>query len=1102
MDRLRSNSVKQGVVVLVALLGLLLQGHGSGGREQSGDGQGGRSRGVVVEEVGDGSALAKAGIRVGDVLLSWTSASSETGEIFSPFEWEWLTLEQAPRGTVRLTGRRGGEVKVFEVTPGLWDAEVRPVMRSSLLEIFLQGSQAEDLEAATALWEKLAGSVEPGTDWRLRCWILVRTGELWSKAREWEKAHAAYRSALAVAQDPLSQGAVRQAIGDASMKQSEFESARKVYAELREIRENTWGESLVLAKGLIDLGEVAWYQGKLTSAQDYFKQAQKIQQWLAPDSLVVAHSMNNLGAVAQNRGDLERAVKYYQRALEIRRRLAPDSLVVAIGLNNLGVAARNRGDLERAAESCRRALEIQQRLAPDSLDVAFSMNELGVVTRSRGDLEGAAEYYRRALEIRRQLAPDSLDMASSLNQLGTVARDRGDPEQATEYFQRALEIQQKLAPDSLDMAGILNNLGVVTLDRGDLERATEYHQRALEIWQQLAPNSLVVARGLNNLAAVARGRSDLKRAAENYQRALEIYQQLAPDSSAEAATLHALGTLSRMQNHPQLALDFFEQALNALENQVGRLGGSHDVRAGFRNQYRTYYRDAIEVFLELDQPAEAFATLERSRAQSFLAQLAERDTVFSIDVPAELDQARRRLAVRSDRLHQQLLKLNPKEEPDRLRALSEERRQIREERDDVVEQIRRASPKLAALHYPEPLNLRAAQQALDPGTVMLSYSVGEESSHVFVVPHTGEPRVEPLHLGDKELRKKVEDFLWLVRKQRRGSSHMPNLVRYGKELYEILIRPVEESVAAGERVVIVPDGPLHLLPFAALIRPGEDRARLQRPWQYLVEWKPLHSVLSATIYAELRKTRPETSAGRPVELVAFGDPFYPESLHGYSDGEEAIHGDAGRNLDVYVRAATERGYRFPPLPHSRREVDGIAGLFPASRVHTYLGREATEERAKALGKNVTVLHFATHGKVDDSFPLSSFLALTLYEESEEGRDNGLLQAWEIFERVRLDADLVVLSACETALGKDLGGEGLVGLTRAFQYAGARTVAATLWKVDDEATAELMVRFYGHLRDGKSKDEALRAAQIERIRDSKADPAPYFWATFQLYGDWR
>ena len=209
-------------------------------------------------------------------------------------------------------------------------------------------------------------------------------------------------------------------------------------------------------------------------------------------------------------------------------------------------------------------------------------------------------------------------------------------------------------------------------------------------------------------------------------------------------------------------------------------------------------------------------------------------------------------------------------------------------------------------------------------------------------------------------------------------------------------------------------------------------------------------------------------------LAAFGDPKYPTVTRAQTESD-CESGSPRRRAS---------GYALEPLPASRKEVEGIARLF-AGRAASYVGEQATEERAKAIGKDVRYLHFASHGLLDERFPLNSALALTIPERPAEGQANGLLQAWEIFEQMRIDADLVTLSACETGLGKELGGEGLMGLTRAFQYAGARSVLASLWSVADESTAELMTRFYGHLKAGKTKDDALRTAQLEMIRASGA-----------------
>jgi CHAT domain-containing protein len=264
--------------------------------------------------------------------------------------------------------------------------------------------------------------------------------------------------------------------------------------------------------------------------------------------------------------------------------------------------------------------------------------------------------------------------------------------------------------------------------------------------------------------------------------------------------------------------------------------------------------------------------------------------------------------------------------------------------------------------------------------------------------------------------------------------------------------------------------------------------------QYFAEWRPIHEVVSATVYAEVRKERKERRPS-PVLLAAFGDPRYP-SLS--KDQAEHVENPA-------VRAFVSRGASLAPLPSSREEVESIAGLFPG-KANVYLGAEATEERAKALRKDVPYVHFAVHARLDERFPLDSALVLSIPEKVTEGRDNGLLQAWEILEQVRIDADLVTLSACETGLGKEVRGEGLIGLTRAFQYAGARSVLASLWKVSDRSTARLMKSYYAYLRAGRSKDEALRAAETDAIRALEASQKgfahPFYWAAFQLFGDWE
>jgi CHAT domain-containing protein len=290
-----------------------------------------------------------------------------------------------------------------------------------------------------------------------------------------------------------------------------------------------------------------------------------------------------------------------------------------------------------------------------------------------------------------------------------------------------------------------------------------------------------------------------------------------------------------------------------------------------------------------------------------------------------------------------------------------------------------------------------------------------------------------------------------------------------------LIAPAAPWIEHAGRILISPDGALHTLPFAALVRPG-------KPPQWLVEWKPVHTVLSATLYAQLKAGRRRVAESGPGELVALADPAY-----------RPVRGATANADDSPLRR-----YRagLPPLPGAREEVQALSSLYGRD-AQVYTGAAATKGQIEHLPAGTRCLHFACHALLDRRFPLDSALALA----SSRGDDNGMLQAWEIFERLRIDADLVTLSACSTGLGRDGGGEGLIGLTRAFQYAGARSVLASLWSVSDRSTAALMARFYAKLRAGSPKDVALAEAQRELLREGRFSH-PYSWAAFELNGDWR
>jgi CHAT domain-containing protein/tetratricopeptide (TPR) repeat protein len=897
-----------------------------------------------------------------------------------------------------------------------------------------------------------------------------------------------------LAPDSLAVALSLNGLGNVALDRGDIPRAEVLHQRALAIRERLVPDSLLVAATLNSLASAGWARGDLGRAEELYRRSLAIRERLAPGSLDVAATVNNLGNVANDRGDLLAAEELHKRSLAIREKVAPNSLEVATSLNNLGTVVEQRGDIAAAEEFFARALRIRERLAPDSLSVATSLSNLGNMAHSRGDLNAAVDFYKRALAIKEKLAPGTLTVALTLSNAGAVARDGGDLTGAEQLHTRALAIREKFARDSLLVAETLDSLGSVAYSRRDLPAAEGFFSRALRIRQTLAPDSLSVSESLMNLADVAKGRGDLAAAEASYKAALVLRQKLAAGSALEAESLYRIATLERAAARNQTAADYLEQATRALESQTARLGGSDEVRSGFAAQYGDYYREYIHVLLDLRRADEAFHVVERSRARSLLAMLAERDLGFAADLPADLARERTSQNAEFDRTLAAIARLNPAKDAAEIDRLLGRLRELRDKREAIAQAIRKASPRFASLLYPQPLDLAGA------------YCVTKDETFLFVVQPSVRPLVRAapalsvftLGIGELLLREKVAAFRSLIQ---RGPAATGPLLAAGQELFDMLIAPAQGVIAGSDRVVISPDGPLHTLPFAALVQ------RIERPapgaTRYLIEWKPLHVVNSATLYAEVQKTRRSRGGAHPrPELVAFGDPVYPP----------LPQEQAATIANPEIRAAVRRGYMLARLPASRTEVDRIARLY-GDRAATYLGEQATEERAKGIGPDVRYLHFAGHGLLDERFPLNSALALTIPERPSEGQANGLLQAWEILEQMRIDADLVTLSACETGLGKELGGEGLVGLTRAFQYAGARTVLASLWSVGDDSTAELMTSLYRSLRAGKSKDEALRTAQIDLIRGRARNAAsqdaatasfqhPFHWAAFQLMGDWR
>lgn len=903
-----------------------------------------------------------------------------------------------------------------------------------------------------------------------------------------------------------------------------------------EIREERAPGAVEVAGSLNNLGLVALDQEEFEIAEGYLRRALEVHEKLAPDSLDAADCLGNLGSVSRSRGDslnglggvawkqgdLEAADRFHRRALEIRTQRAPGSLAVAFSLDNLGIVAAERGDLQHARDLFQRALQIKVERAPDSTEVAGTLHNLSAVAQQQGDFEAAENRLRRALEIQEKRAPGSLDVALSLESLGVVSRRKGNLEAAERYLRRALAIKQKHAPDSLEVARTLGGLGTVEMQRDAFEAARGHHRRALEIEQAHAPGSIDVAHTLNNLGLVAKREGSFQVARDHFRRALEIKKEHAPGSLSAAVSLSNLGLVARIEGKLEEAEGWFGRAWAIVSEQRSAVVGDEAGRA-FTARHSTYATNLIEVRLARGETVAAFDTLEQSRARGLLQLASERGLIPS-DVEAglweRLEAADDGLEFEAGRLskasaNQALLEheVHAREaagasESDlaamrgKLAEAAAQREQAlsaytsaRLEKEHLLGEVRRQVPGLE----PRKFSLDEARRALPGNSVFVAYSVGEEESALFVIPSDPERAVQArtIGLGEAELGSRVaalreqigvEGAVRAIGGLAQSKPVRPvdeELVAAARALFDDLFpEEARAAIDAAQRLIVSPDGPLWELPFAALV----TNASGETAWLGLE--RRLTYTPSLTVLVQERERRPGDAASTGEALVV-GDPVFASDAGSTQSDFTVLRGERS-----HLTAGGAAPARLPATAVEARRVAALYGTQPL------LGQAATEAAVREKLPYASIVHLATHGYFHPYLAMSSGVLLAPSSRettTDDTDDDGALQAWEFGTGLPLQADLVVLSACETGRGETARGEGLVGLTRSLQAAGARSVVATHWKIADEATADLMVTFHETIHSGVPMDEALRQA-MRRTAAREQTAHPFYWAAFFLTGD--
>jgi len=868
---------------------------------------------------------------------------------------------------------------------------------------------------------------------------------------------------------------------------------------------------------LNNIGMAYDYMGDWPKALDFFNQSRLIVNELG-DRVKEASLLNNMCAIHSDLGEYKKALDFCQQSLLIRRELN-DQASEAIILNNMGNAYSNLGEYQQALDLYTQALALHKTTGnPQSQAIALS--NIGYVYATLGEYQKAVEIYNEALDIVHAAG----DQYREANVLSNIAATYADMKE----FRKALDINQQVlvlrrAVNNREGEAItLNNIAGCYSNLGEKQKALDYYNQAIALHRTVR-NPRQLASSLRNIGALYRDLGETQKALDNLNEGLQMTRAIG-DRNTEAGILAHLARLERDRGNLVEAKNRIEEALAAVESLRINIK-SQQLRASFFASVRNYHELDIDLLMRLHQqhPSEGFdaAALqasEKGRARSLFELLTEAGAEIRQGVDPSLVEHERVLRQSiSDKADKQMRLLSSEHTDGQAVAATKEIDALTSEYEQVQAQIRQNSPRYAALTQPVPLKLKEIQsELLDDNTVLLEYALGEEKSFLWAVTPGSIKSFElPKRADIEAAARRVYDLITAPDRTVSNESMEQRLKRLDlaeagypaavAALSHILLGPAASELK-DKRLLIVGEGVLQYVPCAALPDPSADTVQASEAktdgLTPLIVRHEIISLPSASVLAVLRREAGERE--RPSKtLAAFADPVFDtgDLRLASAKGRSAENNETAQSSEV-KRSAEESGLNaFPRLRFSRQEADQIVRL--ASKNQSAEALDFAANRAAATSPDLQqyrIVHFATHGLINNQHAELSGIVLSLV--NEQGRpQNGFLRLYDIYN-MNLKAELVVLSACQTALGKEIKGEGLIGLTRAFMYAGATRVVASLWQTEDRSTAILMSRFYeGMLSHGLSPAAALRNAQVSMWKDKRWQQ-PRYWAAFTLQGEWK
>jgi CHAT domain-containing protein/Tfp pilus assembly protein PilF len=992
--------------------------------------------------------------------------------------------------------------KSLKLAEGLGDkALIAPVLNNIGVVHALQGNYTQALEyyqKSLKLKEEIGDKVTIAP-------ALNNIGNIYNLQGNYTQALEYYQRSLKLVEEIGDKVAIATTLGNIGSiynSQGNYTQALEYYQKSLKLAEEA-GNRAGVANTLNNIGAVHYSQGNYTQALDYYQRSLKLSEE-SGDKGLIATTLDNIGIVHRSQGNYTEALEYYQKSLKLAEE-SGDKVAIANTLNNVGGVHELQGDYTQALEYYQRSLKLVEEIG-DKMGIARTLNNIGLIYNSQGNYTQALEYYQKSLKLAEGLGY-KVAIATTLNNIGNIHKSQGNYTQALEYYQKSLNLAEGLSDKAL-IASVLDSIGNIHYLENNYTQALEYYRKSLKLREESGDKAGIVT-ALSNIGAVYELQGSYAQAVELANRAANLASQVGRlELFREART--TAGKAYRALNRPIQARQAFVDAINTIEKLRGQVaGGEQEQQRFFENKLAPYYQ-MIDLLVAQRNGAEALAYAERAKGRVLLDVLRNgRANITQAMTPEE--QAReRRLNSELVSLNSQLYRENFRQQPDQVRLLDLNTRlqKARLEYESFQTSLYGEHPELKIRRGEStPLNLNEAAQlfSADGNTALLEYSIADDKSFLFVLTKAAPTskqdttsvviNVYPLDIKSKELSEMVETF------QKRLGERNLAFSALAQRLYELLLKPAQGQLRGKDTLCIVPDGVLWQLPFQAL-KPTARR--------YLIEDQAIFYAPSLTTLREMMKPGKRKGEGRGLASTSIPagsrtDTRQPSRTSSEQQSLPTLLAFGNPLLNPQTVARQQAVYRdgeLGALPEAEREVNALRDLYGGERSRVYVGAAAREERVKAEMGNYRIVHFATHGILDNRSPLYSHLLLA--QEPGNAIEDGLLEAREIMQ-MDLQAELVVLSACQTAGGRVGAGEGVIGTTWALFVAGCPTTLVSQWKVDTRSTSKLMVEFHGNLQRQRQrstvirKAEALRQAMLTLLRSEEYE-LPYYWAPFVLIGN--